>query len=224
MQISHILQRNNLAMSDRKYTREELWYKDAIIYELHVKAFMDSNGDGIGDMQGLLQKLDYLEDLGVTTIWLLPFYPSPLRDDGYDISDYFNIKESYGDIKTFKKLVTEAHKRGLQVITELVINHTSDQHPWFQRARGAKPGSAYRDYYVWSDDPTKFDEVRIIFTDTEPSNWTWDPVAKSYFWHRFFSHQPDLNYDNPQVHKAVLRAPDFWLGMGVDGLRLDAVP
>ncbi|ELR73642.1 Trehalose synthase [Fulvivirga imtechensis AK7] len=203
---------------------EKYWYKDAIIYELHIKAFYDSNGDGIGDFQGLLEKLDYLESLGVTAIWLLPFYPSPLRDDGYDIADYYSINPSYGDIKIFKRFIREAHKRGLKVITELVINHTSDQHPWFQRARKAKPGSSYRNYYVWSDDPNKYKDARIIFTDYEPSNWSWDPVAKSYYWHRFFSHQPDLNFDNPQVQKEVFRILDFWFNMGVDGFRLDAVP
>ena len=200
------------------------WYKDAIIYELHIKAFKDSNGDGIGDFQGLLEKLNYLEDLGVTAIWLLPFYPSPLRDDGYDIADYYTINPSYGDIPYFKKFLKEAHKRGLKVITELVINHTSDQHPWFQRAREAKPGSSHRDYYVWSDDPNKYNEVRIIFKDFEASNWTYDPVAKSYYWHRFFSHQPDLNYDNPKVQQEVFKMLDYWLNMGVDGFRLDAVP
>ncbi|MEX2565281.1 MAG: maltose alpha-D-glucosyltransferase [Cyclobacteriaceae bacterium] len=201
-----------------------LWYKDAIIYELHIKAFYDSNGDGIGDFKGLLEKLDYLEDLGVTAIWLLPFYPSPLRDDGYDIADYYSINKTYGDISIFKQFIKEAHKRGLKVITELVINHTSDQHPWFQRARKAKPGSAFRNYYVWSEDPSKYKEARIIFTDTEPSNWSWDPVAKSYYWHRFFSHQPDLNFDNPQVQKEVFKIMEYWLKMGVDGFRLDAVP
>jgi len=200
------------------------WYKDAIIYELHIKAFSDSNGDGIGDFQGLLEKLDYLEDLGVTAIWLLPFYPSPLRDDGYDIADYYSINPTYGDIKIFKQFIKEAHRRNLHVITELVINHTSDQHPWFQRARKAKAGSSYRDYYVWSDDPHKYKDVRIIFTDTEPSNWSWDPVAKSYYWHRFFAHQPDLNFDNPSVQKEIFKIMDFWLKMGVDGFRLDAVP
>ncbi|MDT0685876.1 maltose alpha-D-glucosyltransferase [Autumnicola psychrophila] len=200
------------------------WYKDAVIYELHIKAFFDSNGDGIGDFEGLLKKLDYLEDLGVTAIWLLPFYPSPLKDDGYDIADYYNINPSFGDVKIFKKLIKEAHKRGLKIITELVINHTSDQHPWFQRARKAPEGSKYRDYYVWSDDPNKYKDARIIFTDTEPSNWTWDPVAKSYFWHRFFSHQPDLNFDNPEVQDEVLKVMDYWCKMGVDGFRLDAVP
>lgn len=200
------------------------WYKDAIIYELHIKAFYDSNADGIGDFNGLLEKLEYLENLGVTAIWLLPFYPSPLRDDGYDISDYYSINPSYGDIKTFKKLIKEAHKRRLKVITELVINHTSDQHPWFQRARYAPEDSPERDYYVWSEDPKKYKDARIIFTDTEPSNWTWDPVAKAYFWHRFFSHQPDLNFDNEQVQQEVFKILDFWCKMGVDGFRLDAVP
>ncbi len=212
-------------MTSQSNTEDQLyWYKDAIIYELHIKAFFDSNGDGIGDFEGLLQKLDYLEDLGVTAIWLLPFYPSPLRDDGYDIADYYNINPSYGDIKTFKKLISEAHARGLKVITELVINHTSDQHPWFQRARKAPAGSDHRNYYVWSDDPNKYNDARIIFTDTEPSNWTWDPVAKQYFWHRFFSHQPDLNFDNPQVQKEVFKVMDYWCKLGVDGFRLDAVP
>ncbi|MDO1445611.1 maltose alpha-D-glucosyltransferase [Rhodocytophaga aerolata] len=200
------------------------WYKDAIIYELHIKAFKDSSGDGIGDFKGLLEKLDYLEDLGVTAIWLLPFYPSPLRDDGYDIADYYNINPSYGDINDLKAFIKEAHRRGLRVITELVINHTSDQHPWFQRARRAKPGTNFRDFYVWSDDPNKYKDVRIIFTDTERSNWTWDPVANAYYWHRFFSHQPDLNYDNPNVQKEVFKMLDYWLNMGVDGFRLDAVP
>lgn len=207
-----------------KIDDEKHWYKDAVIYELHIKAFFDSNGDGIGDFQGLMQKLDYLEDLGVTAIWVLPFYPSPLRDDGYDIADYYNINPSYGKLRDFKRFIREAHNRGLKVITELVINHTSDQHPWFQRARRAEPGSSHRDYYVWSDDPSKYKDVRIIFTDTEPSNWTWDPVAKSYFWHRFFSHQPDLNFDNPEVQQEVIDIMDYWCDMGVDGFRLDAVP
>ena len=200
------------------------WYKDAIIYELHIKAFMDSDGDGIGDFKGLLHRLDYLQDLGVTAIWLLPFYPSPLRDDGYDIADYYNINSSYGKLKDFKKFIKAAHKRGLKVITELVINHTSDQHPWFQRARRAPKGSAERDYYVWSDDPNQYQDVRIIFQDYETSNWTWDPVAEQYYWHRFFHHQPDLNYDNPKVQEEVFKILDYWLDMGVDGFRLDAVP
>ncbi|SFG13366.1 maltose alpha-D-glucosyltransferase [Pontibacter chinhatensis] len=213
-------------MADEKFEFDDNihWYKDAIIYELHIKAFKDGNGDGIGDFKGLMQKLDYLEDLGVTAIWLLPFYPSPLRDDGYDIADYFSINPSYGTMQDFKLFVREAHKRGLKVITELVINHTSDQHPWFQRARRAKKGSKYRDWYVWSDDPNKYKDVRIIFTDYEPSNWSWDPVAGQYYWHRFFSHQPDLNYDNPAVQKEVFRTLDYWFDLGVDGFRLDAVP
>lgn len=201
-----------------------LWYKDAIIYELHIKAFMDANGDGIGDFKGLLSKLDYLEDLGVTAIWLLPFYPSPLRDDGYDIMDYYTINPSYGKVKHFKKFVKAAHKRNIRVITELVINHTSDQHPWFQQARRAPKGSVERDYYVWSDDPKKYKGARIIFQDYEASNWTYDPVAGEYFWHRFFHHQPDLNYENPQVQEEVFKIIDYWADMGVDGFRLDAVP
>jgi maltose alpha-D-glucosyltransferase/alpha-amylase len=200
------------------------WYKDAIIYELHIKAFYDSNADGIGDLKGLIQKLDYLRDLGITAIWLLPFYPSPLRDDGYDISDYYNLNPAYGDIETFRQLMKEAHKRKLRVITELVINHTSDQHPWFQRARMAPPGSRERNFYVWTDNPEKYKDARIIFQDYEASNWTWDPVARQYYWHRFFSHQPDLNFDNPEVQEEVLKILDFWCDMGVDGFRLDAVP
>lgn len=200
------------------------WYKDAVIYELHIKAFRDGNCDGIGDFKGLMEKLPYLEDLGVTAIWLLPFYPSPLKDDGYDISDYYHINPSYGDIKQFKLFLKEAHKRGLKVITELVINHTSDQHPWFQRARKAPKDSALRDYYVWSDDPGKFKDARIIFQDYETSNWSWDPVANQYFWHRFFHHQPDLNYDSPLVQEEVFKIMDYWCKMGVDGFRLDAVP
>nr|WP_131577073.1 maltose alpha-D-glucosyltransferase [Paracoccus nototheniae] len=200
------------------------WYKDAVIYQLHIKAFMDSNGDGIGDFAGLMQRLDYVQELGVTAIWLLPFYPSPLRDDGYDIADYRSINPSYGAMKDFKAFVAEAHRRGIRVITELVINHTSDQHPWFQKARHAKPGSAARDYYVWSDTDEKWPETRIIFLDTERSNWTWDPVAGAYYWHRFYSHQPDLNFDNPKVLNEVLKVMRMWLEMGVDGLRLDAIP
>ena len=179
--------------------QDPLWYKDAIIYELHVRAFMDGNNDGIGDFPGLMQKLDYLQDLGVTCLWLLPFFPSPLRDDGYDISDYMTVNPSYGTVEDFKAFLDAAHERGMQVMIELVVNHTSDQHPWFQRARLAPVGSPERDFYVWSDTDKKYEGARIIFTDTEKSNWTWDPVAKQYFWHRFFSHQPDLNYDNPEV-------------------------
>ncbi|WP_406700385.1 maltose alpha-D-glucosyltransferase [Singulisphaera sp. Ch08] len=203
---------------------DPLWYKDAIIYELHVKAFFDSNENGLGDFAGLMQKLDYLQDLGVTCLWLLPFYPSPLRDDGYDIADYFSVHPEYGTVKDFRQLVREAHRRGIRVVTELVINHTSDQHPWFQEARLAPPGSAKRNFYVWSDTPKKYSAARIIFTDTETSNWTWDPVAKAYYWHRFFHHQPDLNFDNPQVLRAVFKVMRFWLDMGVDGMRLDAIP
>ncbi|TVR96454.1 MAG: maltose alpha-D-glucosyltransferase [Rhodospirillales bacterium] len=201
-----------------------LWYKDAIVYQLHVKAFFDTTGDGIGDFAGLTKKLDYLSDLGVTAVWLLPFYPSPLRDDGYDIADYRNIHPDYGTMRDFRNFVREAHRRGLKVITELVINHTSDQHPWFQRARQAKAGSRVRDYYVWSDTDQKYKETRIIFCDTEVSNWAWDPIAQAYYWHRFFSHQPDLNFDNPRVFQEVISVMKFWLDAGVDGLRLDAVP
>jgi maltose alpha-D-glucosyltransferase / alpha-amylase len=200
------------------------WYKDAIIYQLHVKSFFDSNNDGVGDLPGLISKLDYIADLGVNTIWLLPFYPSPRRDDGYDISDYRSIHPEYGTMADFRRFVAEAHRRGLRIITELVINHTSDQHPWFQRARNAKPGSVARNFYVWSDTDQKYQDTRIIFLDTERSNWTWDPTAKAYYWHRFYSHQPDLNFDNPHVIKAVLSVMRFWLDLGVDGLRLDAVP
>jgi maltose alpha-D-glucosyltransferase/alpha-amylase len=200
------------------------WYKDAIIYELRVRSFFDANGDGIGDLPGLLQKLDYLKDLGVSALWLLPLYPSPLRDDGYDIADYVSVHPSVGTLDDFKLLLSEAHARGLRVITELVLNHTSDQHPWFERARRAAPGTPERDFYVWSDDPNKWSEVRVIFQDYETANWTWDPVAKSYFWHRFFSHQPDLNFDSVEVRAAMLEVVDFWFSLGVDGMRLDAVP
>ncbi len=203
---------------------EALWYKDAVVYQLHIKAFFDSDGDGTGDFPGLIEKLDYVRDLGVNTIWLLPFYPSPMKDDGYDVSDYHNVHPQYGTRNDVRTLVREAHRRGLRVITELVVNHTSDQHPWFQAARRAPPGSSKRDFYVWSDTDTKYDQTRIIFTDTETSNWTWDPVAKAFYWHRFFSHQPDLNFDNPKVLKAVIRVMRFWFDMGVDGFRLDAIP
>ena len=205
-------------------TGDRLWYKDAVIYQLHVKAYCDSNDDGIGDFKGLISKLDFVKELGVNTIWLLPFYPSPLKDDGYDVADYHNIHPQYGTRADFRLLMREAHRRGLRVITELVMNHTSDQHPWFQAARRAPPGSSKRDYYVWSDNDQKYQGTRIIFTDTETSNWTWDPVAKAYYWHRFFSHQPDLNFDNPSVVKALTRTMKFWLDMGVDGFRLDAIP
>lgn len=203
---------------------DPLWYKDAVIYQLHIKSFFDSNNDGIGDFAGLISKLDYIAELGVNTLWLLPFYPSPRRDDGYDIGEYKAVHPDYGSMADARRFIAEAHKRGLRVITELVINHTSDQHPWFQRARHAKRGSKARDFYVWSDDDQKYDGTRIIFLDTEKSNWTWDPVAGQYFWHRFYSHQPDLNFDNPQVMKAVIGVMRFWLDMGVDGLRLDAIP
>ncbi|MDN2568237.1 maltose alpha-D-glucosyltransferase [Aquibium sp. A9E412] len=208
-------------MIDRSQTD---WYRDAIVYQLHVKAFQDGNNDGVGDFAGLMRRLDYIQELGVTAIWLLPFYPSPLRDDGYDIADYRSINPAYGRMRDFRAFVAEAHRRGLRVITELVINHTSDQHPWFQRARRARPGSAARDFYVWSDTDTRYSGTRIIFLDTETSNWTWDPVAGAFFWHRFYSHQPDLNFDNPRVLKEVLKVMRYWLDMGVDGLRLDAIP
>ena len=205
-------------------TTDPLWYKDAVIYELHVKAFADSNGDGIGDFAGLMQRLDYLQELGVTCIWLLPFFPSPGRDDGYDISDYMEVNPNYGTIADFQNFLNAAHEREMQVMIELVINHTSDQHPWFQRARLAAPGSPEREMYVWSDTDKLYGGVRIIFTDTEKSNWTWDETAGAYYWHRFFSHQPDLNFDHPQVMEEVLNAMRFWMDMGVDGLRLDAIP
>ncbi len=205
-------------------TADVQWYKDAVIYQLHVKTFLDGNGDGVGDFQGLIRKLDYLADLGVTAVWLLPFYPSPLKDDGYDIADYLSINPDYGSLKDFRVFLREAHRRNIRVITELVMNHTSDQHPWFQRARRARAGSKHRDFYVWSDSPEKYRDTRIIFLDFEPSNWTWDPVAKAYYWHRFYSHQPDLNFENPAVSTAMFRAIDFWFEMGVDGVRLDAVP
>ena len=203
---------------------DPLWYKDAIIYELHVRAFYDSNNDGIGDFAGLLQKLDYLQDLGVTCLWLLPFFPSPLRDDGYDISDYLSVHPNYGTMEDFQAFLDAAHERGMQVMIELVVNHTSDQHPWFQAARHAPPGSPEREFYVWSDSDQKYRDARIIFTDTEKSNWTWDPVAQAYFWHRFFSHQPDLNFDNPAVVTEILNVMRYWLDLGVDALRLDAIP
>src|SRR4051794_23647387 len=238
--------------SESQTSEHTLWYKDALIYELHVRAFYDSNSDGIGDFPGLTQKLGYLEDLGVTAVWLLPFYPSPLKDDGYDIADYGDIHPHYGRLADFKTFLEEAHRRGIRVITELVINHTSDQHPWVRRSRLAPPGSPgppgrattpppgrppgsrrprlappggpERNFYVWSDPPSRYTQARIIFKDFEPSNWSWDPVAGAYYWHRFYHHQPDLNFDNPTVHEAVAQVLDFWLGMGVDGLRLDAIP
>jgi maltose alpha-D-glucosyltransferase / alpha-amylase len=212
------------AVDAHRRADDELWYKDAVIYELHIKAYQDANGDGVGDFQGLKQRLDHVQELGVNTIWLLPFYPSPLRDDGYDVSDYEDVHASYGKLDDFKAFLEEAHRRDLRVITELVVNHTSDQHPWFQRARHAPKGSPERNFYVWSDDPKLYSGTRIIFTDTEKSNWTWDEVAGQYFWHRFFSHQPDLNFDNPEVREAIFRTLEFWLDMGVDGFRLDAIP
>ena len=199
------------------------WYKDAIIYELHIKAFHDGNGDGVGDFIGLAQKLDYLQELGIDCVWLLPFFKSPLRDDGYDVADYYEIHPSYGTVADFKAFLKAAHSRGIRVLTDLVLNHTSDQHPWFQAARASKDPRK-RSYYVWSDTPDRYKETRIIFTDTEASNWTWDPVAGQYFWHRFFSHQPDLNYDYPPVRKAMLKVMRYWLDMGIDGFRCDAVP
>ena len=203
---------------------DPLWYKDAVIYQTHVKAFRDSTGDGFGDFLGLMAKLEYIQSLGVTAIWLLPFYPSPLRDDGYDIAEYEAINSTFGTIADFKQFLDESHRRGIRVITELVINHTSDQHPWFQRARKAPKGSPERDFYVWSDDPRLYRDARVIFTDTERSNWTWDPEAEQFYWHRFFGHQPDLNFDNAKVREAIIRVMKFWLRMGVDGLRLDAIP
>src|SRR5215472_4461001 len=201
-----------------------LWYKDAIIYQLHVKSFFDGNSDGIGDFAGLISKLDYIAELGINTIWLLPFYPSPLLDDGYDISDYRNVHGDYGTLGDFRHFIRQAHVRGIRVITELVVNHTSDRHPWFQRARRAKAGSPWRNYYVWSENDQKYAGTRVIFVDSERSNWAWDQEVSAYYWHRFYSHQPDLNFDNPQVLKSVMSVMRFWLHLGVDGLRLDAVP
>ncbi len=203
---------------------DPLWYKDAIIYEVPVKSYCDGNGDGIGDFQGLQGKLDHLQTLGVTCLWLLPFFPSPLKDDGYDIADYVNVHPSYGTLDDFKRFLDAAHQRQLQVVVELVLNHTSDQHPWFQRARSAALGTPERDYYVWSDTDQRYGDARIIFVDAERSNWTWDPEARAYYWHRFFHHQPDLNYDNPAVVREMVGVLDFWLDLGVDGFRLDAVP
>jgi maltose alpha-D-glucosyltransferase/alpha-amylase len=203
---------------------DPLWYKDAIIYEVHARAFYDSDEDGMGDFRGLTAKLDYLQDLGITAIWLLPFFPSPWRDDGYDISDYNDVHPAYGTLRDFQNFLKQAHRRGIRVVTEVVLNHTSDQHPWFQRSRRAAPGTRWRDFYVWSDTADKYLDARIIFKDFETSNWTWDPVAKAYYWHRFYSHQPDLNFDNPHVREAILEVIDFWFDLGVDGFRLDAVP
>jgi len=212
-------------MSDEGLLPDDpLWFKDAIIYEIHIRAFQDSTNDGIGDINGLISRLDYIADLGVTAIWVLPFYPSPLRDGGYDIADYTQVHRDYGTREDFARLLKEAHRRGMRVITELVLNHTSSEHPWFQRARRAPPGSVERDFYVWSETPERYKDTRIIFKDYETSNWSWDPIAKAYYWHRFYGHQPDLNFDNPAVHQALLGMIDFWLEMGVDGVRLDAVP
>jgi len=203
---------------------EARWYTRAVIYEVPVKSFFDGNGDGVGDFPGLIEKLDYLESLGVTCLWLLPFFPSPLRDDGYDIADYRGIHPSYGTLEDFARFLHAAHERRMHVVVELVLNHTSDAHPWFRRAREAPAGSVERDFYVWSDTDAKYSDARVIFLDTERSNWTWDPVAGAYYWHRFFHHQPDLNYDNPVVIQEILGVIDFWLELGVDGFRLDAVP
>ncbi len=216
-----------MPLTDKRYfwrDDDPLWYKDAVIYELYVRAFQDADGDGVGDFAGLNERLDYLQDLGVTAIWLLPFYPSPFKDDGYDVADYMSVHPSYGSIADFRRFIREANFRGLRVITELVVNHTSDQHSWFQKARRAAPGSPGRNFYVWSDTRDRYQEARIIFKDSENSNWAWDPVAEAYYWHRFYSHQPDLNFDNPAVRQAIRKVMDFWLGMGVSGLRLDAIP
>jgi maltose alpha-D-glucosyltransferase / alpha-amylase len=202
---------------------EELWYKDAIFYQIYVRAFRDSNADGHGDINGLTQKLDYLQELGVDCIWLMPIYPSPLNDDGYDIADYYNVADTFGSIDDLKRLIDHAHERNIRIIMDLVLNHTSDQHPWFQAAR-ADRSSPYRDYYVWSDTDQKYKDARIIFIDTEPSNWTWDETAGQYYWHRFYASQPDLNYDNPRVQEEMLRVASFWLDLGIDGFRADAVP
>jgi maltose alpha-D-glucosyltransferase/alpha-amylase len=206
-----------------KPDKDALWYKDAIIYQVHVRTFHDSNGDGIGDFQGLEQKLDYIRELGTNALWLMPFFPSPLRDDGYDISDYNGVHTSYGTLEDFRKVLDSAHQRGIRVIIEMVLNHTSDQHPWFQEARSSQDNPR-RDWYVWSDTDTRYKGTRIIFLDTEKSNWAWDPTSKSFYWHRFFSHQPDLNYDNPAVREQMWNVMRFWLEMGVDGFRLDAIP
>ena len=222
----NLMQPTNIMLNispDAPLPTDPLWYKDAIFYELHVKTFADSNGDGIGDFPGLTEKLDYIQALGVDCIWLLPFFSSPLRDDGYDIAEYYSVHPDYGTLEDFKTFLTAAHRRGLRVIADLVMNHTSDQHPWFKEARSS-PTSPYRDYYVWSDTPDKYKEARIIFTDTERSNWTWDEQAGAYFWHRFFSHQPDLNYDNLEVQEKMIAVIHYWLDMGLDGFRADAVP
>ena len=204
-------------------SNDNFWYKNAVFYELYVRAFRDSDANGHGDLAGVVEKLDYLEDLGINCIWLLPIFPSPLKDDGYDVADYYGIHPDYGQLEDFKQLVAEAHKRGIRIITDLVLNHTSDQHPWFQEARKDR-ASKYRDYYVWSDDPSLYSEARIIFLDTEESNWTWDEEAGQYFWHRFFSSQPDLNYENPAVQDEMIAVIKFWLDLGIDGFRADAIP
>jgi maltose alpha-D-glucosyltransferase / alpha-amylase len=211
-------------MSRRSTSDDPLWFKDAVIYELPIKSFYDSNDDGVGDLRGLLAKLDYVRDLGVNCLWLLPFFVSPLKDDGYDIADYLAVNPKYGNVEDFRKVVEAAHVRGLRVVMDLVLNHTSDEHPWFQRARLAPAGSPERDFYVWSDSAKEYSDVRVIFTNAEPSNWTWDQTARAYFWHRFFHHQPDLNYRNPRVLEEILKVMDFWCDLGVDGFRLDAVP
>jgi maltose alpha-D-glucosyltransferase/alpha-amylase len=211
-------------MKGKSAAADPLWFKDAVIYELPIKSFCDGNGDGVGDFRGAASKLDYLQSLGVTCLWLLPFFPSPLRDDGYDIADYKAVHPSYGTLEDFTAFLDAAHARGLRVIIELVMNHTSDQHAWFQQARSAPPDSPERRRYVWSDTEDRYAQVRIIFVDSERSNWTWDPVAKQYYWHRFFHHQPDLNYDEPRVVEEMLDVLDFWLDLGGDGFRLDAVP
>src|SRR5262245_8318732 len=208
------------ATASDELPRDALWYKDAVVYQLHVRAFLDSNADGVGDFRGLTSKLDYLRDLGVDALWLLPFYPSPLADDGYDIADYTGVHADYGTLADFRQFVREAHRRGMRVITELVLNHTSDRHPWFQRARRAPPGSRERAFYVWSATRERFADARVIFKDFESSNWTWDAVAGAYFWHRFYHHQPDLNFESADVRKAMLAVLDSWLALGVDGLRL----
>jgi maltose alpha-D-glucosyltransferase/alpha-amylase len=223
-EITHPIHSETRSVKKLASVTDPLWYKDAVIYELHVRAFADSNGDGIGDFPGLLSRLDYLQDLGVTCIWLLPFFPSPLRDDGYDIANYVDVNPSYGTLNDFKLFLHAAHQRNMQVMIELVINHTSNQHPWFKAARLAPPGSPAREMYVWSSTDSVYKDARIIFTDTEKSNWTWDETAKAFYWHRFFSHQPDLNFDNPKVLEEVLTAMRFWLDMGVDALRMDAIP
>ncbi len=211
-------------MSKQSKHTDPLWFKDAIIYELSVRAFFDSNGDGTGDFQGLVQKLDYLEDLGINTIWLLPFYPSPLKDDGYDVTDHCDVHPDFGSLADFKAFIKDAHSRGIKIITELLLNHSSDQHAWFQRARKAKPGSRFREFYVWNDTPDKYKDARVIIQGEESSNWSWDTEAKSYYWHRFYRHEPELNYENPEVQMEVIKIIDFWCKLGVDGFRLSSVP